>query len=108
MVKLRRTSGIDQVIELPHARLLPDLRHTPVDAGRLRALLTANGDDGRIARVFDSHATLGGSLCQLLLEQAGMDDRTLAYTVARPERVKLFETGCSGFSVLRGPPRWVG
>ena len=26
----------------------------------------------------------------------------------RSERVKLFETGCSGFSVLRGPPRWVG
>ena len=89
-MKLRRVSTAEAVIDLPRARLVPDPRASQIDAARLvSALAAAPAEQARIDKVVSAHAVRGGSLCRLLIDDAGVDARTLAYTVARQLQVPL-------------------
>ena len=92
-MKLRRVSANDQVIDLPRARLVPDPRVMPVDAVRLASLVvgSAAGDQTRVEAVVAEHARRGGALGRMMLEQAGVDERTFAFTIARQLQIPLAE-----------------
>ena len=90
-MKLRRIATSDQIIDLPSARLVPDLRDMSVDQVRLASTLVGSaGDDrSRIERVVGDYVRNGGALGRMLLEQGGVDERTFAFTVARQLQIPL-------------------
>ncbi len=84
-MKLRRNPVAGSVVELPRARLVPDPREAQVSADRLASLVVSAGagDSDRVARVVAEHARRGGALGRMLLDDARVDERTFAFTVAR-------------------------
>ncbi len=91
-MKLRRGPEVEQVIDLPRTRVVPDMRQAPIDLARLAGLLVSAGagavDPSRIEQAIADQAVSGGSLRQMLLE-VGVDERTFAYTVARLLQIPL-------------------
>jgi type IV pilus assembly protein PilB len=89
-VKLRRVASTEQIIDLPGARLVPDVREGSVDVSRLVSVLSsATVDEARLEAAIAGHAARGGSLFRVFLEETGVDDRTLAFSVARQLQIPL-------------------
>ncbi|MSX88743.1 MAG: pilus assembly protein PilB [Actinobacteria bacterium] len=83
-MKLRKVSVAESIIDLPRARLVPDPREVPMDVGRLGALIGgAPEQQARVEMVLSNYLKRGGALGRMLVEEAGVAERTFADTVSR-------------------------
>ena len=90
-MRLRRVSADEQVIDLPRARLVPDPRHSPLDVTRLAEVFATSFPDhqARVEAVMMDFHRNGGALGRMLIDDGGVDARTLAYTMARQLQMPL-------------------
>ena len=90
-MRLRRVSADEQVIDLPRARLVPDPRHSPLDVTRLAEVFATSFPDhqARVEAVMMDFHRNGGALGRMLIDDGGVDERTLAYTMARQLQMPL-------------------